>query len=152
MLNITQTKIIMYGLRIAVFGTFLGHGLFAISIKPSWIPLITAFGFSKDTAIALLPIIGSIDILVAFITLFKPVRMVLIWASFWALAAALSRPIAGEPILEFIERAPNWITPLSLLAMLEFTKSEFRTTRNKDYFATTTLPVNIVSSTCPSSL
>ena len=122
MLNTTQIKIIMRGLSIAVFGTFLGHGLFAISIKPSWIPLLTAFGFSKNTAISLLPIIGTIDILVACIILFKPFRLVLIWASFWAFAAALSRPIAGEPIWEFVERAPNWITPLALLALHEFMK------------------------------
>ena len=122
MLSANQIKIIKWALRIGVFGTFIGHGLVALGGNPGWIPLITAFGFSKNTAIILLPLIGIADILVALFSLYRPFRIVLVWASFWGFATALSRPIAGEPILEFIERTPNWIIPLSLLALHEFTK------------------------------
>jgi hypothetical protein len=44
---------------------------------------------------------------------------VLLWAIFWAFITALARPMAGEPILEFIERASNWIAPLVLYLMIK---------------------------------
>lgn len=102
-------------LRIGVFGTFLGHGVLAVGVKESWIPLITAFGFSQDFARTMLPIIGTLDITVAVLSLFWPIRIILVWATFWAFATALARPLAGEPIWDFIERSANWAAPLALL-------------------------------------
>ncbi len=108
---------IEYILRIAVFGTYLGHGYFALGVREGWIPLITSFGFSEETAVTLLPLIGIQDVLIALVVMIVPIRGVLIWAVIWAFAAALSRPIAGEPIAEFIERAGNWGAPLALLVV-----------------------------------
>lgn len=104
-------------LRLAVCGTFLSHGLFALHIKESWIPLVTSFGFSVTAAITLLPIIGLMDILVAVMALVRPVRAVLIWATLWAFVAALSRVTAGLPLAEFFERTANWAAPLVLLLL-----------------------------------
>ena len=36
-----KAKIAEWILRIGVFGTFLGHGIFALMIKQSWIPYFT---------------------------------------------------------------------------------------------------------------
>ena len=102
-------------LRIGVFGTFLGHGVFALLGKQSWIPYFTSIGISESTAIILLPLIGVMDILVAIFALVKPIRVVLIWATLWAFATALIRPISGEPIWDFVERTANWAAPLALL-------------------------------------
>src|SRR3989344_9003331 len=102
-------------LRIAVFGTFLGHGVFALLGKQSWISYFTSVGISESAAIFLLPLIGALDVLVALFALIKPIRVVLIWATLWAFATALIRPISGEPIWDFIERTANWATPLALL-------------------------------------
>jgi hypothetical protein len=102
-------------LRIAVFGTFLGHGVFAIMQNGSWIPFLTFWGFSHKTALSLMPIIGGIDILVAVITLFKPNRYILIYAFVWAFLTALMRPMIGSPIWAFVERSANWAAPLALL-------------------------------------
>ena len=109
-------------LRIGIFGSFLGHGIFALGVKQSWIPFITSVGFSENTAIILLPIIGALDIVVAFLALLWPIRIVLIWAVLWAFATALIRPIAGDPIWDFVERWANWAAPLALLAMQGFPK------------------------------
>lgn len=102
-------------LRIGIFGTFLGHGINAILVKASWIHLITAFGFSNEFAIQVMPFIGVLDVIIALSVLIYPIRIVLIWAIFWAFITALSRPISGEPYIEFIERSANWVTPLVLL-------------------------------------
>jgi len=109
-------------LRIAVFGTFLGHGVFALLIKQGWIPYFTSVGISEANAIMLLPLIGVLDILVAIFALIKPIRIVLIYASMWAFMTALIRPIAGEPVWDFVERTANWAAPLALLYLRKLPK------------------------------
>ena len=113
----SQQKTSEWILRIGVFGSFLGHGIFAFGIKQGWIPLITAFGFSESSARVMLPIIGTMDIVVAVLALIWPIRLVLIYAVLWAFATALSRPIAGDPIWDFVERTANWAAPLALLVL-----------------------------------
>ena len=102
-------------LRIGIFGTFLGHGVFALLVKQSWIPYFTSLGISESTAIILLPLIGILDITVAIFALVKPIRAILIYAGIWAFITALIRPISGEPIWDFVERTANWAAPLALL-------------------------------------
>ena len=115
MMKQENLKKVEWILRIGVFGTFLGHGVFALLGKQSWIPYFTSIGISESTAIILLPLIGVMDILVAIFTLVKPIRIVLIWATLWAFATALIRPISGELIWDFVERTANWAAPLALL-------------------------------------
>jgi hypothetical protein len=107
-------KKIEWVLRIGVFGTFLGHGIFAFLSNPDWVSYLTIVGFSTEWAMRIMPVIGTIDILVAIVTLFKPLKPVLIYAVIWAFLTALVRPVAGESILTFIERAANWAAPLAL--------------------------------------
>lgn len=112
-----QIKRISYMLRIAIACTFIGHGMNALAIKQSWIPLLTVYGFSIEQARILMPVIGVLDVLVALFILFKPFKLAISWAIFWTFATALTRFIAGEPIWEFIERAANWSAPLALLLL-----------------------------------
>lgn len=111
-MTIDQTIILV--LRLGVFGTFLGHGINAVLVKPNWIPLITAFGFTKEFAQQVMLYIGILDIAVALCAIIYPKRGIFFWAFFWAFLTALSRSISGEPIIEFIERASNWAVPLTL--------------------------------------
>lgn len=108
--------------RVAVFGTFLGHGIMAFYANPKWIPLLTTFGFSKHQALVLLPIIGILDIIIACIILLYPIRIVVLWAAIWAFMTALSRPLSGESIIEFVERSSNWGLPLLLLLIIGIPK------------------------------
>jgi hypothetical protein len=107
-------------LRIGVAGEFIGHGVFALGGKQSWIPYFTAVGISETVAATLLPLIGVMDIVVALIVLFKPLKGILAWAVFWGFLTALIRPISGEPIWDFVERSANWAAPLALLALQGF--------------------------------
>ena len=102
-------------LRLGIFATFLGHGMFAFYVKSSWIVYLTSLGFSENQAIQLMPFIGILDFVVALFALLKPLRIVLIWAFLWAFLTALVRPLAGESIWDFVERGANWATPLALL-------------------------------------
>lgn len=122
--NIKKIPTIEIIARIGVFGTFLGHGIYAIGINQKWIPLITAFGFSESQAIFLMPLIGMLDIIVAISILIFPIKPVVYWAVFWALLTALSRPISGESVLDFFERFSNWSLPLILLITKYYSKNK----------------------------
>ena len=113
-------QIISWVLKIGVFGIFLGHGIYAIQVNQAWVPFLEEVGFSNDLAIQIMPYIGYLDIIVAVSVLIKPLRIILIWAIFWAFLTALMRPIAGGSILDFVERAGNWATPLALLLLIKW--------------------------------
>jgi hypothetical protein len=115
-------------LRIGVFGTFLGHGIFAYMRKAEWLAYLTTVGVPLKSAPDVLHLIGMLDILIAFIILIRPVKVVILWAVFWAFSTALIRPFAGLPIWDFVERAANWAAPLALLILKGWPK------RFKDLF------------------
>lgn len=108
-------KKVEWVLRIGIFGSFLGHGIFALGVKEGWFKYFTAVGISQAGASQLMPLIGTLDIVVALFALFWPIRLVLVWATFWGFLTALIRPIGGDPIWDFVERWANWATPLALL-------------------------------------
>ena len=111
-------------LRIGVAGEFLGHGLLAVNGKKDWIGWISQItGVSAPTATMLLLLIGTFDVIIALIILFKPIRASLLWAAFWGFWTALVRPLVGVGWLDFIERFANWTAPLALLFLLGFPKS-----------------------------
>ena len=116
-------KIVAWILRIAVAGEFLGHGVFALQVKQSWIPYFTSVGISAEAAATLLPIIGVFDILLAVLVLVKPIRAALLWMAIWGFGTALIRPIAGEPIWDFVERFANIGAPLALLFVYGWPRS-----------------------------
>ncbi|MDX5586211.1 MAG: hypothetical protein QNK20_15085 [Aureibaculum sp.] len=113
-------QIISWVLKIGVFGIFFGHGIYAIQVNTAWVPFLEAVGFSNEFALQIMPYIGILDILIAVSVLIKPLRIILIWAVFWAFLTALMRPIAGGSMLDFIERSGNWATPLALFLLLKW--------------------------------
>ena len=117
-----NTKAAAWVLRIAVAGEFIGHGVFALQQKQGWIEYFEAVGISADSAMTLMPVIGVVDIALAILVLVRPVRLALLWMAFWGLWTALLRPIAGEPIWDFIERFANWGAPLALLFLVGWPK------------------------------
>ena len=83
-------------------------------------------GFDTPVATQLLFVVGLSDVLVAFIVLVKPMRPVLLWATFWGFWTALLRPLVGESVLDFVERWANWAAPLALYLLLEKQKKGSR--------------------------
>lgn len=117
-------KRIEWVLRISLFGEFLGHGIFAWQLKKRFLEMLESFtGISGDLANKLLKTIGAVDIAVAVLAIIKPIRIILIYAAIWGFLTALARPIAGDPIWDFIERWANWGVPLALLLIRGFPKN-----------------------------
>ncbi len=114
-----NSKAIEWILRIAVAGEFLGHGVFAIQGKAQWVGWFAKFGVSDPVlAKQLLLVVGIMDVLLALLVLIKPIRIALLWMTFWGFWTALIRPIVGEPIWDFVERWANWGAPLALFLLL----------------------------------
>lgn len=101
-------------LRIGVVGIFAGHGWYVLTLRPQWFDYLHTVGIVPPYDAYTMRAIGVMDLLIAIITLIKPVKEVLIWAAIWAFATALIRPLSGENWLEFVERAGNWACPLAL--------------------------------------
>ena len=119
-----NTKLIEWVLRVAVAGEFLGHGIFALQGKAQWVGWFTQFGISDpQTATTLLWYVGALDVALAALVLVKPVRIALLWMTFWGFWTALIRPIVGEPVWDFVERSANWGAPLALLLLLGWPKT-----------------------------
>jgi hypothetical protein len=111
-------------LRVAVAGEFLGHGVFAVQGKADWVRWIGQMtGADPVLSGQILGWVGLADIIVALVVLFKPIRLVLLWAVFWGFWTALIRPLVGMPVWDFVERWANWGTPLALLLLIGFPKS-----------------------------
>jgi len=113
-------KDLHFTLRIASAMCFIGHGSFGIITKPIWCNYFAVFGIGHDLAYHLMPILGSVDILMGLSLLFYPTRAVLEWLVVWGLVTALLRPLSGEPVGEFIERTGNFGAPLALLLLSGF--------------------------------
>jgi len=104
-------------LRIGCVMCFVGHGAFGIREKVGWLPYFNALGFSDATALRLMPIVGTCDILMALSVLLSPCRAVLLYMGGWALFTSFLRPLAGESWWEVLDRAGNYGVPLAFLTL-----------------------------------
>jgi len=120
---LTTGQKIYYTLRVASAMCFIGHGVFGIITKAIWCNYFAVFNIGHDMAYQLMPILGSVDILMGLSLLFYPTGVVLIWLVIWGLITAALRPLSGEPIAEFLERAGNFGAPLVLLLLCNAQKN-----------------------------
>lgn len=91
------------------------HGFLAACGKPAWENYLATVGLHGKLGRLTMRLIGCMDIAIAFITLLAPHTAVTTWAALWAFSTALIRPLSGEELMAFVERAGNWATPLALL-------------------------------------
>jgi len=113
----TTTQKIHYTLRIATACCFIGHGIFGVITKVIWCNYFALFGIGNAVAYKLMPLLGSFDILLGLTMLILPLRIIPVWLVIWGFITALCRPLSGEPLAEFIERAGNVGAPLALIIL-----------------------------------
>jgi hypothetical protein len=123
--TLTNNQKIHYTLRIAAAMCFIGHGAFGIITKAVWCNYFALIGIGKVMAYRLMPVLGSVDILLGILLLCKPFRAIAAWLVIWGIITALCRPLSGEPFAEFIERAGNYGVPLCLLLLAGGVKLNF---------------------------
>jgi hypothetical protein len=102
---------------------FLGHGSFGIMTKEEWLPYFGVAGIGRDAAFGLMPWIGLHDITLAAIGLVSPRPIVLLWMTLWCVWTAALRPLAGQGMWEFWERAGNYGVPFAFLVLAGWPRS-----------------------------
>tara|TARA_Y100000588_G_C14202944_1_gene903288 strand:- start:139 stop:993 length:855 start_codon:yes stop_codon:yes gene_type:complete len=128
--GIGSRRKLQWFLRLAVASTFIGHGLAAYWLKPGFVDLIvgtldTFLGSDwrlaeerEQLAIILLPCIGRMDFLLAFLILLptKWRKTIALWMAIWGFVTATSRLTAFgvERWPDLIIRTANWGIPLLL--------------------------------------
>jgi hypothetical protein len=107
-------------MRLAVGGAFVGHGAYgAVLVKSSWFSYFAALGMPESVVSAngLMALVGVAEIAAGVMTLVLPIPALLVLMAVWKIFSELLRPLAGEPIWEFVERASNMVAPLALLVI-----------------------------------
>jgi hypothetical protein len=110
-------------LRVGVAACFIGHGAFGIITKAAWLPYFALLGIPESWAWRLMPMVGTVDVTIGILTLFQPVRAVLLYMAFWGFQTACLRPVAGQGVWELLERAGNYGVPLAFLGLLGWGRS-----------------------------
>ncbi|MGV8879743.1 MAG: hypothetical protein ACOH2A_12005 [Sphingobacteriaceae bacterium] len=110
-------QLIYHTLRIVSAMCLIGHGAFGIITKEVWCNYFAVVDIDHNMAYRLMPIVGSIDILMGIGLLIYPVNAIVLWLVFWGLVTAAMRPLSGEPFAEFLERAGNFGAPLALFLL-----------------------------------
>ena len=127
--------------KIAIALTFASHGLFALSVYPipgNFIDMVISItGLGEGAVRSLLLVAGVLDLVIA-VGVFLPrrfARPVLYYATFWGLATALARLLAGfqwgDPLLslhnygyQVIYRLPHGLLPLVALLLSSYLSSD----------------------------
>jgi hypothetical protein len=112
----TLAPLVHWIFRIAFAMEFLGHGAFGVmGGKAAWLPYFGVVGIGESTAWRLMPLIGYVDVTMATLVLFRPMRAMLLYGAVWGLWTAMLRPLAGQGVWELLERAGNYGIPLAFL-------------------------------------
>jgi len=119
--KVTFQAALHWTLRVGLAMCYIGHGAFGIITKAAWLPYFGFVGIPESVAWKLMPIVGTMDILLGLSILLYPVRPLLFWASFWTIWTALLRPFTGEGWWEFMERGGNYGLPIAMLYLSGFT-------------------------------
>jgi hypothetical protein len=104
-------------LRVAVSLEFIGHGMFGIIGKESWLAYYDVFGISEDAAWTMMPLTGAVDVTLGLLVLLRPTRALIAYMAFWGLFTATLRPLADQGVWELIERSYNYGVPAVLLLL-----------------------------------
>jgi hypothetical protein len=113
-------------LRIGTVFCFLGHGSLGLMRVATWTTYFGVVGIGREQALTLMPWVGAFDVALALSVLVFPVRSVVLYMAAWSFWTALLRPLAGESIWEFVERAGNFGVPLAFYFYLRLSQATAR--------------------------
>jgi uncharacterized membrane protein YphA (DoxX/SURF4 family) len=110
---------IQWTLRITTACLLIGHGAFDFAMHKDWSGYAAAVGISPATVAAhpLRPFAGWAEVVIGLFVLVWPPAPVLVFVFVWKVGTEALRPLAGEPIWEFVERSGSYAAPLALLTL-----------------------------------
>jgi hypothetical protein len=104
-------------LRLGVIGCFIGHGAYGLLTKEAWVPYFGVVDIDRTWAYRLMPWIGAMDVSLGLTMAVVPLRIVLLHLIVWGTWTAALRPLSGDSVWEFVERAGNYGVPLAFLVL-----------------------------------
>jgi hypothetical protein len=115
-LTLARAAAISWILRVTTALLLIGHGGFDFAMGKDWIGYAAAVGVSPAVVAAhpFSPMAEWFECALRLIVLAWPASAALLFVFAWKLASEAFRPLAGEPIWEFTERAGSYGAPLAL--------------------------------------
>jgi hypothetical protein len=104
-------------LRLGVIGCFIGHGAYGFITKEAWVPYFGMVGIGRTWAYRPMPWVGAMDVSLGLTMAVVPLRIVLLHLIVWGTWTAALRPLSGDSVWEFFERAGNYGVPLAFLIL-----------------------------------
>ena len=116
---------IAWTLRLTTGLLLIGHGGFDVAMRKDWIGYVEAIGISRESLAAhpLTAFAGWAEIALGLAVLARPVPPLLALAFVTKVVTEALRPLAGEPIWEFVERGGSYAAPLALLMLTRHGRS-----------------------------
>lgn len=116
LLTVARASAIGCILKVTTALLLIGHGGFDIVMHKDWSAYAAAIGISPATLAAhpLTPLAGWFECVLGLLVPAWPSRSVLLFVFVWKLGTEALRPLAGEPLWEFIERGGSYGAPLAL--------------------------------------
>src|SRR5829696_9331125 len=78
-----RLRAVHWCLRIGAAACFVGHGAFGVMTKAAWVPYFAVAGVPADSAYALMPVVGTIDIAMGVAVLVSPRPFMLLYMAVW---------------------------------------------------------------------
>ncbi len=115
-LTLARAATIGWILRVTTALLLIGHGGFDFAMGKDWTSYAAAVGVSPAVVAThpLSSMAGWFECFLGLLVLAWPARGVLLFVFVWKVTTEAFRPLAGEPIWEFIERAGSYGAPLAL--------------------------------------
>lgn len=106
-------------LRLTTGILLIGHGGIGAVMAKDWSPYFAVLGVSAATvkARALVPLVGWCEMALGLSVIARPSVALLVFVCIWKVGTEWLRPMAGEPLWEFIERGGSYAAPLALLVL-----------------------------------
>jgi hypothetical protein len=114
-------------LRVGTALLLVGHGGFGVWMhKQVWLGYFAELGVSPGAVadLQLFYVVGWLEIALGLAVLLKPVRPLLIAVCAYKIGTEALRPLAGEPMWEFIERAGSYLAPVALVMVNNYLRRE----------------------------
>ena len=115
-----RARLLAWILRVTTGLLLIGHGGFGAVMHKDWTGYFAAIGIGAATvdARSLTTAVGWFEIALGLLVLAWPRVSLLAFVFGWKIATEWLRPLAGEPLWEFIERFGNFAAPLALLYLI----------------------------------
>jgi hypothetical protein len=115
----THVATLAWILRLTIGMLLIGHGGIGALMAKDWSAYFAVLGIGAATVEArvLTPLVGWFEMVLGLLVIARSNTALLVFVCAWKVGTEWLRPMAGEPVWEFIERGGSYAAPLALLVL-----------------------------------